>query len=52
MAYKILKRLIVNGQKTKEEILDMADVYYAAGRLSQEQYEDIVAACNREEVDE
>ncbi len=45
MAYKILKSLISNGKKTAEEILDMADVYYAAGRLNQEQYEDIVAVC-------
>lgn len=52
MAYKILKSLLSNGKKTAEEILDMADVYYAAGRLNQEQYEDIVASCNREEVDE
>ena len=45
MAYKILKSLISNGKKTTEKILTMADVYYAAGKISQEQYEDIVTAC-------
>ncbi|MDE7252116.1 MAG: hypothetical protein K2O32_04160 [Acetatifactor sp.] len=45
MAYKILKNLLSNGKKTTDEILTMADVYYAAGRIDQEQYEDIVAAC-------
>lgn len=45
MAYKILKCLISSGKKTTEEILTMADVYYAVGRIDQEQYEDIVAAC-------
>ena len=42
MAYKILKNLISNGKKASEEILDMADVYYAAGRLTDEQYTEIV----------
>ncbi len=42
MAYKILKNLISNGKKTGEEILAMADVYYAAGRLTDEQYAEIV----------
>ncbi len=42
MAYKILKNLITTGKKTGEEILAMADVYYAAGRLTDEQYTEIV----------
>ena len=45
MAYKILKSLLSNGKKTTEEILTMADVYYAAGRLDHEQYKDIVTTC-------
>ncbi len=49
MAYKILKSLISNGKKTSEEILSMADVYYAAGRLNQEQYENIIASCQTAE---
>ncbi len=42
MAYKILKSLISNKKKTDEEILTIADVYYAAGRLTDEQYTEIV----------
>lgn len=42
MAYKIMKSLIANSKKTKEELLNMADVYYAAGRLSDEQYTELV----------
>ena len=42
MAYKILKSLISNKKKTDEEILTIADVYYAAGRLTDEQYAEIV----------
>ncbi|MCM1112862.1 MAG: hypothetical protein NC399_06365 [Muribaculum sp.] len=45
MAYKILRSLIASGKKTTAEILKMADVYYAAGRLDSEQYQEIVAAC-------
>ena len=42
MAYKIMKSLIQNSTKTKEELLNMADVYYAAGRLTAEKYAEIV----------
>lgn len=43
IAYKILKKLASDGAKTKEEILTMADVYYGAGRISREEYEDIIS---------
>lgn len=43
IAYRILKKLIADKSKTKEEILNMADVYYAAGRISKEEYEDIIS---------
>lgn len=42
MAYKIMRNLIQNNTKSKDELLDMADVYYAAGRLSAEEYSEIV----------
>lgn len=45
MAYKILRSLIASGKKTAAEILEMADVFYAAGRLDADQYQEIVAAC-------
>lgn len=43
MAYRIMKNLIQNSSRTKEELSDMADVYYGSGRLTDEQYTEIVA---------
>lgn len=42
MAYKIMKSLIQNSAKTNEELMNMADVYYAAGRLTADEYMEIV----------
>lgn len=42
MAYKIMKSLMQNSTKTKDELLNMADVYYAAGRLTDDEYTEIV----------
>lgn len=42
MAYKIMLNLIAQKRKGKEELLNMADVYYAADRLTGEQYTEIV----------
>lgn len=47
MAYRIMKSLISNGTKTNEKLMEMADVYYAAGRLSNEQYTDIINMINK-----
>lgn len=50
MAYKIMKTLINGDSKTKEELAEMADVYYGSGRLSKDEYEDIIYRIrNREE---
>lgn len=49
MAYKIMKSLISNSSKTKEELSTMADVYYGSGRLTEEQYTEIVALIRRGE---
>lgn len=47
MAYKIMRNLIANSTKTKEELLNMADVYYAAGRMTDEQYTEVVGLVNQ-----
>ena len=39
MTYKLCKRLIATGKLTP----NMLDVYYAAGRLTDEQYTELVA---------
>ena len=49
MAYKIMKNLIAQGSKTKEELLNMADVYYAAGRLIADEYTEIVGLIGTDE---
>lgn len=49
MAYKIMKTLINNHSKTKEELAEMADVYYASDRLSKEEYEDVIKRINDRE---
>ncbi len=47
MAYKIMRNLIANSAKEKEELLNMADVYYAAGRLTDDQYTEIVGLAEK-----
>ena len=42
MAYKLVKQLIKNGRKTKTELLNYCDVYYAAGRLTNEEYTELI----------
>lgn len=42
MAYRLMKQLVELGRKTKDELLAMADVYYAAGRLTDGQYTELV----------
>lgn len=49
MAYKIMKTLISNGTKTKEELSEMADVYYAADRLTKKQYNEITKLIGQRE---
>lgn len=49
MAYRIMKSLISNSEKTKEELADMADVYYGSGRLSEDQYTEIVGLIGQRE---
>ena len=43
MAYKTMKRLIALGRKTQEELLDMCDVYFGAGRIDSDEYNELVA---------
>ena len=48
MPYRIMQNLIQNSTKTKEELLNMADIYYATGRLSKEQHVEIIKLINKE----
>lgn len=42
MAYKIINNLIQNGSKTNEEILNISRIYYLDGRISENEYEEII----------
>ena len=42
MAYRLMQQLIELRRRTKEDLLGMADVYYAAGRLTEGQYTELV----------
>lgn len=46
MAYKLMKILIKNPKKTKEELTKIANVYYAAGQLTAEEYSEIIELIN------
>lgn len=49
MAYKIMKSLIANSTRSNEELSTMADVYYGSGRMTDEQYSEIVSLISRRE---
>lgn len=52
MAYRIMKTQISRGIKTKDELLNMADVYYGAGRMSDAEYEEVIKLINEKYSDE
>ena len=47
MLYRVLKRMIEHGQT--EGLAEKIDVFYAAGKLTTEEYENLVAALPQEE---
>lgn len=51
MAYKLMLKLIQNlekgkGSYTKERLMEMLDVYYGAGRVTDQQYEELMERLN------
>lgn len=46
MGYSLLKSLINRGKKTKAELTRLANVYVAAGQLSQDEYMEIMELIN------
>lgn len=49
MAYKIMKSLISTSTKSNEELSTMADVYYGSGRMTDEQYSEILSLIDKRE---
>lgn len=48
MTYKLCKKLIELGRTAG--LMDKLDVYFAAGRLTEEEYTELVGMLNKEEV--
>lgn len=46
MGYRLMLNLINGGKKSKEQLTKMANVYYAAGQLSDAEYEEVMALIN------
>ena len=46
MAYRSMLQVIKNGRQTKEQLLNKCDVFLSAGRITEEQYEDLVTRIN------
>lgn len=46
MAYKLMKRIIERGDYDAFDVLDKLDTFYAAGRMTKEQYEELLAMVN------
>lgn len=46
LGYKIMKNLIKSGRQSKEQLLEKCDVYFGAGRMSDREYEELVALIN------
>lgn len=47
ITYKIMKKRISDGKDTTEKLMTMADVYYGADRLTEEEYQDIMNTLNK-----
>ena len=46
MGYTLMKSLIKSGKKTKAQLTKMANVYFAAGQLTEEEYMEIMELIN------
>lgn len=46
MAYKLMKRIIERGGYDKSDVMDKLDTFYAAGRLTTAEYEELMAIVN------
>lgn len=49
MAYKLMKRIIARGGYDKSATMDKLDVFFAADRLSPEEYQELVGMMKKED---
>ena len=52
MAYKLMKRIIERGDYDKADVIDKLDTFYAAGRMSKTEYEELMGLVNPQATDE
>ena len=43
MAYNLMKRIITRGNYDRADVLDKLDTFFAANRITKEQYNELVA---------
>ncbi len=43
MAYNLMKRIIARGNYDRADVLDKLDTFFAANRITKEQYNELVA---------
>lgn len=43
MAYKLMKRIIEKGGYDKDDVLEKLDTFYAAGRITKAEYDELIA---------
>lgn len=42
MTYKLCKKMIMNGNYTKDDMLNKLDVFFATNRLTEEEYRELI----------
>ena len=46
MAYKLMKRIIERGGYDLDDVMEKLDTFYAAGRMTKEQYTELMGMIN------
>ena len=46
MAYRLMKRIIERGDYDANDVMEKLDTFYAAGRMTKAEYEELMAMIN------
>lgn len=52
MAYNLMKRIIERGSYDRDDVMEKLDTFYAAGRLTTQQYNELAAMANPDAMTE
>lgn len=50
MTYSLIKKIIAKGNYDKDELMDKLDIFLLAGRITDEQYKELMEMLNESEV--